>query len=115
MSVSQVPRRPAVSSRCTLLSPIDGGRCVRLPGRQHERRPAAAGALIFVDCCRAGIAELLAAGGSTATIEQTIDVYRLDGDEQDALRLWALQRQAATPVADVNAAGCELRNDKEAR
>lgn len=77
MSVPQVPRRPAVSRPNTLVAPIDGGWCVRLPRRQHERS-ANAGAPIFVDCCRGGIAELSAAGGSAGTIEQTIDTYPLE-------------------------------------
>jgi hypothetical protein len=97
-----------------LPSPIDGGRCVRRPRRRYGPARAGAGVPVFVDCCRAGIAELLAAGGSPATIELTIDAYPLDGDERAALWLWAIRRQA-TPAPDLDAAGCELLDVEEAR
>jgi hypothetical protein len=69
---------------------------------------------MFFDCCRAGIAELLSAGGSADMIEGAIAAYPLDDDEQDALRRWAIRRQPGSPVPGLGAGGCELLEDDEA-
>lgn len=47
----------------------------------------------FFDFCRAGVADLLDAHVDMETVERTIDAYALQGDEKDALWLWAIGRR----------------------
>ena len=47
----------------------------------------------YFDRCRVGIDELLDAHTNMRAIECTIDDYALDGEEKDALWLWASGRR----------------------
>lgn len=50
-------------------------------------------ALVFYDCCRAGIAELLEADADLDVVQATIDAYALAPEEKDALWRWAMGRR----------------------
>jgi len=76
---------------------VDG--CVRsgLSARAaRAKRSTRADAVVFFDCCRAGIAELLEIGAGMDVVEQTIDAYPLDRGARDALWLWAIARRTRT-------------------
>jgi hypothetical protein len=45
------------------------------------------------DRCRTGVAELLDAGAGMRVVERAIEDCALDGDEKDALWLWASGRR----------------------